>query len=551
MLPESVMRQICLSISLILFFVTGYPQPAGKTEIVKKGTAATAHLPLIMIDTNGQTIFNEPKITVNIKVIDNGPGKSNSTTDPGNQYDGLAGIEIRGQSSQMFPKKSYSVELRNTAGEDVKAGLMGMPEESDWVLYAPYSDKTMLRNALTYYLGRKMGRWQPGFRFCEVYLNGLYIGVYQLTEKIKRDKERVDIAKLQVTDISGDALTGGYIIKVDKVDGSDYFTNYPDVRFEGARNYRWTWYHPKSEDLANAQRNYFMSYIKTVENTINGKDFADPDRGYARYLDVPSFIDFQIMNEFSNNVDGYRYSTYFHKQKDSDGGKLKAGPLWDFDLCYGNVDYSPQNLATDQWTYTFWGPNEYNCMHWWYRFMQDPNYQRDVWSRWTDLRKGAFATDSIMGYIDAQVNWLGDAVYRNFVQWPVLGSYVWPNSAVRYSYPMEISFLKNWILQRLAWMDANWLRNPAVEDTIPDFDNISLYPNPVADWLTIDLPSSERYYTIQLSDIRGAVIFSETVKETRPASYKLNFSGLKNGIYLVSIRRPGIPPLVTKAIKRS
>jgi hypothetical protein len=543
------MRKILLFFVLVIKVVWVQAQPDINPETLKKGNTAVSHLPLILIDTKGQTIVNEPKITVNIKVIDNGPGKSNSTADPGNQYDGFAGIEIRGQSSQMFPKKSYGVELRNAAGEDLKAGLMGLPEESDWVLYAPYSDKTMLRNALTYYLGRKMSRWQPGFRFCEVYLNGSYIGVYQLTEKIKRDKERVDIAKLQVTDISGDAVTGGYIVKVDKVDGSDYFTVYPDIRFESARNYRWTWYYPESKDLANAQRNYFMSYIKTVENTINGKDFADPDWGYARYLDVPSFIDFQIMNELSNNVDGYRYSTYFHKEKDSDGGKFKAGPLWDFDLCYGNLDYSPRNYDTNQWSYTYWGAFEYNCMHWWYRFMQDPNYQKAIMLRWTNLRKVAFATDSIMKYIDTQVNWLGDAIYRNFVQWPILGTYVWPNSAVRYSFPMEISFLKNWILDRLAWMDANWMYKPTLEDTIPDFETIAIYPNPVTDWLTINLPAPDTYYTIGLSDIRGSLIFSETRKEFQPTRYKLNFSGLKNGMYLISIRRPGVTPMVAKIIK--
>jgi hypothetical protein len=546
------MRKIFLLFVLVIVVFSIQAQPDNNPETLKKGNAVVSHLPLILIDTKGQIILNEPKITVNIKVIDNGPGKSNSTSDPGNQYDGFAGIEIRGQSSQMFPKKGYSVELRDAAGEDLKAGLMGLPEESDWVLYAPYSDKTMLRNALTYYLGRKMGRWQPGFRFCEVYLNGSYIGVYQLTEKIKRDKDRVDIAKLQVTDILGDALTGGYIVKIDKVDvTTSYFTNYPDIPFPGSRSYRWTWVYPEFDVLAKEQQSYFKNYIKTVENTINGSSFADTVRGYAKYLDVPSFIDFQIMNELSNNVDGYRYSTFFHKEKDSDGGKFIAGPLWDFDLCYGNLDYSPRNLATDQWNYTNWGAGEGNCMHWWYRFNQDPNYQKSLNQRWAALRKGAFATDSIMGYIDAQVNGLGDAISRNYAKWPILGSYVWPNSAVRYSYPMEISFLKNWILNRLAWMDANWMYKPTNEDTIPDFETIAVFPNPVSDWLTINLPSSERYYTIELSDIRGAVIFSETTKETNPASYKLNFTGLKNGMYLVSIRRPGVPPMVTKIIKRS
>jgi len=292
-----------------------FGQPSGTNLLLKSAPAAVSHLPLILIDTKGQTIPNEPKITVSIKVIDNGPGKSNSTNDPGNQYDGQAGIEIRGQSSQMFPKKGYGLELRDNLGKDLKAGLMGLPPESDWVLYAPYSDKTMLRNALTYYLGRKMGRWQPGFRFCELYLNGNYMGIYQLTEKIKKDNERLDIADLRPDEISGDDVTGGYILKVDKLGGlntSEYFYNNPDIRYKNARTYAWTWDYPDPDDLVKEQRSYFMNFIKATENAINGNNFTDPVSGYPNFIDVPSFIDFQIMNELGNNVDGYRFRTADH-----------------------------------------------------------------------------------------------------------------------------------------------------------------------------------------------------------------------------------------------
>ncbi len=547
MISELSERRILTTICLLMWMIPLFAQQSQTAS----SPAALSHLPLIMIDTHGQTIVDEPKITVDIKVIDNGTGKQNSTADPGNQYDGLAGIEIRGQSSQMFPKKSYGLELRDASGADKKAALMGMPSESDWVLYAPYSDKTMIRNAMTYYLGRRMGRWQPGFRFCELYLNGSYQGVYQLTEKIKRDKDRVDVDKLDPTDVSGEDMTGGYIVKVDKVDGSNYFTVYPDYKFQNAHNIRWTWYYPEYEDLTTEQQNYFKSFVKTVENTINGSSFTDPVWGYARYLDILSFIDFQIVNELGNNVDGYRYSTYFHKENDEDGGKLNAGPLWDFDLCYGNLDYSPRHLATDQWSYTYWGPNEYNCMHWWYRLMQDPNYVKALHHRWTELRKGAFSTDSILAYMDGQVSFLGEAINRNFSKWPILSSYVWPNSAVRYSYSSEISFLKNWVLDRLAWMDANWMENTTQPDTIPQFEAISVYPNPVADWLTIELPRSDTYYTIRLTDLRGAQIFAEMTRDFNSSSYRVNLKGLGEGLYLLTVVRPGIQPVTTKIIRRN
>ncbi len=134
----------------------------------------TSHLPLVVIDTRGQSIVNEPKITAMLKIINNGPGQLNSYFQDGTDYDGYIGIEIRGQSSQMFPKKSYSFETRDSAGNDIDTTLLGMPEEEDWILYAPYSDKSMLRNAVTFHLGRKMGDWQPGCRFCELYLRSCH-----------------------------------------------------------------------------------------------------------------------------------------------------------------------------------------------------------------------------------------------------------------------------------------------------------------------------------------------------------------------------------------
>ncbi len=213
-------------------------------------------------------ITEGPKINAELKVINNESGENNHVT-PGTDYAGDAGIKIRGQSSQMFPKKSYSIELRSETGSDTSAALLGMPAEEDWVLYAPYSDKTMLRNALTFHLGNRMGGWQPGNRFCEVYLNGDYIGIYVLTESIKRDSNRVDISKLKPDEVSGDDLTGGYIIKADKTFGlgtDEYFQISPMVRYHNSENYKFTYVYPKSEEIASEQRSYIKKYLTEAEN---------------------------------------------------------------------------------------------------------------------------------------------------------------------------------------------------------------------------------------------------------------------------------------------
>ncbi len=511
-----------------------------------------SHLPLILINTNGQTIVDEPKITAGIRIIDNGPGNTNGIFDSNSTYDGNVGIEIRGQSTQSFPKKSYGMELRDEDGDDVKASLLGMPSESDWVLYAPYTDKTMLRNALTYYLGLRMGRWQPRFRFCELYLNGDYIGVYLLIEKIKRDKERVPVVKMTNNDVSGDAVTGGYIVKVDKVQdltASEFFYNYPDISYPNTRAYAWTWVYPKAENLMPQQRNWFMNYIKTVENTINSSSFTNPVTGYPAILDIPSFIDFQIINELANNVDGYRYSTFFYKNRDSQGGKLVAGPLWDFNLGYGNVNYAAARLSTSTWLYTSIGPGEGNCMHWYYRLMQDPTYQQSLKERYSRLRKGILHTDSIFKTIDSMITRLGPAVGRNFNRWPVLDKYIWPNPEIRYTYENEIIFFKNWVSDRLYWMDTQWLVTVPVA-TKPMDTSLRVYPNPVEDEIHFSIPSGSGEATLEIWDIRGVKLLTRTFMSDGSASshFSAGVSHLGRGVYLVRISGKNFIPFTDKVV---
>ncbi|MFZ5429946.1 MAG: CotH kinase family protein [Bacteroidota bacterium] len=499
----------------------------------------TSHLPLIMIDTGGRQIPDEPKITARMRIIDNGPGNQNSVFDPAREFDGPVGIEVRGQSSQSFPKKSYGFETRTESGGENKVSLLGMPAHDDWVLYAPYSDKTMMRNDLSYYLGRRMGRWQPDAHYVEVYLNGQYIGVYQLIERIKRGNNRVNIAKMESSDVTGDKVTGGYIFKVDKIhdlSSSEYFYSNPAYRYKNARNYAYSYYYPKSDAIVWSQRSYLQNFLYQFENNLNASWFANPASGYMRYIDAESFIDFQIINELANNVDGYRYSTFFYKQRDSEGGKLVAGPLWDFDLGYGNLDYSQRHMSTSQWCYTNYGPGEPNCIHWWARMMEDPVYEGQLKTRYSNLRKTVLHTDSIMAYLDSRVAGLGDAIGRNFQRWQILGVRVWPNYYIGPTHHAEVNFLKNWITNRLNWMDSQWLITTGTDDA-PRLAEVFIYPNPALERIYVEPGNvSPGSYHVSIYDIQGKQVMISRMDYTGGRAEGLDVAHLPSGLYLIRLR---------------
>lgn len=412
----------------------------------------TSNLPIVVISTNGQTIVDDPRIVCDMGIIDNGFGIINSINDPFNDYNGKISIEYRGSSSQTFPKKPYALETQDSIGNNNNVSLLGMPVENDWILYAPYSDKALMRNFLTFDLGRKMGHYAPRTVYCELVINGDYKGVYILMEKIKRDKDRVDIAKLDADDLAGDSLTGGYIIKVDKYTGTggvDWLSDFPNI--SGGLLYI-QYHYPEAAVLQPQQLNYIEQYVDSFEYALNGLNFADTSIGYAKYIDVNSFIDFYIINEISKNIDGYRLSTYMHKDKQSKGGKLTMGPFWDFNLAFGNADYCNGGI-TSGWEVN--GGCGGNNPFWFERLLDDTIYENKLKCRWEYLREKSFHQDSIFNVIDSMALYLNDAQLRNFQQWPTLGNYVWPNFYVGNTYQDELNFFKNWIGDRLLWIDNN------------------------------------------------------------------------------------------------
>jgi hypothetical protein len=492
-------------------------------------TLTSSNLPIIVINTGGFTIPDEPKIMADMGIIYNGVGVRNNITDPFNNYLGKIGIERRGSSSQSFPKKQYGIEIRDELGNGIDTSLLDMPSEEDWVLFAPYNDKSLMRDVLAYKLGRDLGRYAPRTRFCEVILNGEYQGIYVLMEKIKRNSNRVDIAKLTPDEISGDDVTGGYIIKLDKETGSGnggWNSSYPPPNRSGNQPIYFLYDYPSATDIVTEQMNYIKQYVNNFETVLSSPTFNDPVNGYAKYIDVDSFIDFFIINEVSKNVDGYRLSTYLYKEKDSDGGKLHMGPLWDFNLGFGNANYctqgNPEGWVTD---FNSICPQDYWLIpFWWNKLYSDGAYRNKLAARWEELRSNQLNTERILTYIDSVANVLNaESQQRNFQRWPVLGTYVWPNYYVGPTFASEVSWLKNWVSTRLNWLDASMPKLITAVENAPAEFSVELYPNPFSKEVMISYSlSSAGSLSIEFFDLLGRSI--KTVKESRdqPGSYQTN-----------------------------
>lgn len=416
----------------------------------------SSNLPIVVINTEGKTILDEPKINAFMGIIFKGDGIINYLTDPFNNYEGRIGIEIRGSSSQQFPKKQYGFETWDDDGEDMDVSLLGFPEESDWILSAPYSDKTLLRNVLTYKIANDLGRYASRTKFCELVLNGEYMGVYILMEKIKRDKNRVNIKKLEAEDIAGDKLTGGYIIKIDKQEGTvTGGWNSPSWNYNnGNRKVYYQYEYPSGDDLTSEQVNYIQSYILNFETVTFSNQYDKPFGGYFDFIDIDSFIDFYIINEISKNVDGYRLSTFLYKNRQSEGGKLKLGPVWDFNLAYGNANYD-DGWKTEGWE-VFYDNNSYwRTPFWAMKLMDNSIFKNRFAKRWNELRSTVLSSNYLNTFIDSTTSDFEQARIRNFERWDVLDSLIWPNFYIGKTYEDEINYLKNWLNNRIKWIDDN------------------------------------------------------------------------------------------------
>ena len=416
------------------------------------------NLPIVFINTQKQVIHKDWRIAVRMKIINNSSGINYGDTisypDQTIDYDGWIGIRYRGNTSfNWSDKKPYNFKTLKTSdinGEKQKISLLGMPKDNSWILLAPFADRSMLRDVLVFQLARPYFDYTPNCRYCELILDGIYYGIFILTESVSKGKNRLN---LDDPGESGDKLTGGYQLQIDRDDEPHFTSNFIAVDSYGkpytAYNEIYFQYkHPDFEEMTAAQIEYIQQRINLMENTLASENFTDQNTGYEKYLDPLSFIDQQLSQEFSGNIDGYRLSTNIYKKRDSVDPRFKTA-LWDFNLAFGNSS-AANATETDFWRYQNNYFTNYNCYNkvpfWWMRLMEDPSYVIKLKERWVQYRKENYTIDNIYNKIDSITSFLKeyDALERNNNAWKMFN-----NS----TYDMEINNIKTWINKRIAWMD--------------------------------------------------------------------------------------------------
>lgn len=385
-------------------------------------------LPKIIINTNNQDILDDPRIKAFLSVKD-GRQKTES----------MIAIEIRGHTSQIYPKKSYSFETQDSAGENNNISILGMPAENDWVLYAPYIDKTLMRNVFAYKIFRDMGHYSSRTRFCELYLNDSYEGVYVLTEKIKRDKNRVAISKFK------NDITGGYMVSNDRSTSTLFFpsTYYHDY------NTPTPFYviYPDSTYLTEDALNYIMLQFHRFEQSVVSSD----REAFKNHIDIASFADYLLLSELTRNNDAYRLSTFYYKNSDSIDPKIYMGPVWDYNLAFGLADFD-NAFSFEGWIFR---QHKNLIPFWWDDLMSNPYFYDFVKNRWFELRKNILSDETLISHIDFMTAQLYPSARRNFARWPILWKGIWPSYYNGPTYEDNVDYLKFWLLKRLEWMDAN------------------------------------------------------------------------------------------------
>ncbi len=415
----------------------------GDTAVVDPGFA---HLPVFLLETAG-SITDTTKVDGFLTVIEEHDGTLEGLDAAPVAYVTAIGIELHGSSSLYQPKLGYKFECRDAAGEDDDCPLVGLPEGSDWVLHAPYSDKTLMRNALAYGLGRDAAadaRWEPRTQFVEVVLDGSYDGVYLLVERIAREVDRLDIPRTTLDDGS---VAGGFIVKVDqhRSEGFDTTLGTPI-----------DWVSPKRTTVTAEEAAYLRDWFDQAEAVLASDGFADPVTGYPAWLDVDAWVDHWLLNELTHNIDAYRLSAYLWTDGPPGVGTLRAGPLWDFDRAWGNCNYC------DTWNTSGWIRDDLaNCgvgdqfPMWWARLEEDPAFRQRLRTRWDELRVDVLSDAAIRERVAALEAELAEAEVRDHTRWPTIGQPVDPNWYVGTSWDDEVRWLEDWAIERAAWMDVH------------------------------------------------------------------------------------------------
>jgi hypothetical protein len=565
----------------------------------------SSNIPLLIVNSFGTNIVNEQKIEGALQFLD--AGKERTALTSAVDFSGRSLLNLRGRASLRYPKSSFTVKLIDGDGDSMPASLLGLPADPDWVLYAPYPDKTLMRDVIAYELHEQMGTWAPRRKFIEVFVNQTggklsrndYVGVYVLIERIHRAKQRVNIANLKPTDDAEPAITGGYIFKKDHIDSAGFamggegfgagaisqstkagyptgpggfpadpngfqpasrvtrsssssssrsssrsrvFTNhlgfaatripidgtrdmafrdeYESVKeeegFKTARTNEFFFVEPEQDELTAVQKVWLKRHLNLFEAALYGPDFRDAAMGYGAYIDADSFIDYHLIVETTKNVDGFRFSVFFTKER---GEKIKAMPIWDWNLSFGNAN-GKQGWMTEYWLWPQLDNKEYS---WYRRLFEDPDFGQRYVDRWSQLRTNVFATRKILARVDELAALLDESQKRNFEKWPIMGRPINPNYLVGATYEQEIAMLKSYIDKRLDW----------IEKQFPPVPGLAFKDRGQARAVELSVRAGEIYFTTDGTDPRA----SGGAASQKARVYKSPFPLEKSGKMFARVRQ--------------
>lgn len=418
--------------------------PSYTPDPVTMGLNLPSVVPVLKINVNGATIQKDVEVPGTIQIFEQHDGTLMDLTTATPTYSGPIGFEGRGNFTWTLPKKGYAFELQDAMGAGVELPILGFPAGADFALYACYTDKTCLRNALVYALGQQLGRWSPRTRYVELFIDNQYMGLYMVWERVRRDGDRVALPRPAATSALGD-ITGGYIIRHEgggKGGGAD---------FTLMSNRVYTFHYPSETNITAEQRTYITGAFQQMEDLLA----ANPASAYANILETESWVDRAILEEVTNNWDGYVHSIYMTKGRASDGGKFGMGPVWDFDLAFGNGNVTGYNCRTDNWAYQIVRGYPDDMPTYWTALFTQPAFQRDLKCRWQSLRQsGPLALATFDARMTAWTNFTAAARVRDQARWMTIGRSIFPNCDSEMTYADEVTWLHDWIAARLVWLDG-------------------------------------------------------------------------------------------------
>jgi hypothetical protein len=424
----------------------GPPHSEAYLQLATNVLDFTSSLPVIILDTLGKDVpVSDRSIFARLSFHEPVNGRTSLTNPP--TFTTRGGFHVRGSTSSGMPQVPFAVEFLNDFNEEQPHTALGLPADSDWVLYAPTPlEPVLIHNPFIHQLSRDMGRYSPRTRFVEVYLARTgeaisaahYHGIYVLMEKIKIGKNRVDAGHLGANDLQAPDVTGGYLLKFDRLG--------PGESGFAAGGTGMAFVDPKEAVMIQPQRapqrQYLQTFFDDFGRALNGPRWQDPAAGYRAFLDVPAAIDFHVLEVLSGNVDAIGLSTYFYKPR---GGRIVFGPHWDFDRALGSTDGRDDNPR-------HWNTGPFFQGAWWPRLFSDLEFWQLWVDRWQELRRNHFSQTNLNALTDRLTDELREAQPRQVKRWGTQ-----PRGG---SYRGEINIMKNWLSNRVDFIDRQLAQPP-------------------------------------------------------------------------------------------